>query len=343
MTTSEKTTTTTTMRAGRLDTTTSSLTLETVAIPDPGADEVRIKVAYAGICLTDLHFISGETAAGMPKKVTLGHEVSGVVDAIGSDVSAAAVGDRVVVHPVEESRTATRVLGVHYDGGWAEFLVAPAASLVHVDDSVGFDVAAIIPDAVATPWAAITGTAQVGAGESVALWGLGGLGYHAVKLLRLIGAAPIIAIDPDAQARRRASEAGADLTLDPTVGDVAAAIRAATHGRGVQVAFDFYGSESIHQAAATALARHGRMVLVGVPAGTLHLESSALFIRNSSAILGHYGSERKHIEELLDLIRHGRLDLTDSISATYDLSDVHEAVTALRDKTLRPVRILLRP
>jgi D-arabinose 1-dehydrogenase-like Zn-dependent alcohol dehydrogenase len=83
-----------TTTAARLDTQLNALRLDTVQIPDPSADEVRIKVAHARICLTDIHFISGETAAGMPATVTLGHEVSGVVDSLGSNVFGVSVGDR---------------------------------------------------------------------------------------------------------------------------------------------------------------------------------------------------------------------------------------------------------
>lgn len=331
------------MAAARLHTQYNELRLESVDVPIPSADEVRVKVRFAGVCLTDIHFIRGETAAGMPTQVTLGHEVSGVIDAVGSNVTGWKIGDGVVVHPVEDLGTSTRVLGAHYDGGWAEYLVAPKNALVAIGHDVPFEIAAIIPDAVATPWAAITDTACVRPAEAVAVWGLGGLGYHAVKLLRLVGAAPIVAIDPIDSARERALAAGADLVLDPETDDVAGEIDRITHGSGLDVAFDFYGSSAIHQSAFDALGRKGRLVLIGVLDGPLHVQSSPSLIRGAKQILGHYGAERRHIEELIRLVRTERLNLSDSVSAIYPLGGAHDALDALESKTGHPIRILLQP
>jgi threonine dehydrogenase-like Zn-dependent dehydrogenase len=331
------------MTAARLNTSLSSLDLHSLKVPVPSATEVRIKVAYAGICLSDIHFITGETAAGMLQEVTLGHEVAGVIDQTGSDVTEWSVGDRVIAQPVENSDTSTRVLGVHYDGAWAEYVVVSAASLVEVPASVPLDVAAIIPDAVSTPWAAINDTAQVRPAESVAVWGLGGLGYHAVKLLRLVGAAPIIAVDPLGEARERALAAGADFALDPRADDFQAEIRRITEGRGIDVAFDFFGSPAIHQQAFDALGLRGRLVLVGIPEAPLHIEATNHLVRSAKRVLGHYGPSRRHLEELVKLVKLRRLDLSDSISAVYDLTDTHKAVDQLVAKTGHPVRILLKP
>jgi threonine dehydrogenase-like Zn-dependent dehydrogenase len=309
----------------------------------PSGREVRLKVAYAGICLSDIHFITGEHAAGMLEEVTLGHEVAGVIDQIGDDVTGWHVGDGVIAQPLEDLVTSTRVLGVHYDGAWAQYVVVPAESLIAVPATIPLEVAAIIPDAVATPWAAINDTAQVRPSEAVAVWGLGGLGYHAIKLLRLVGAAPIVAVDPLEAARERALAAGADIALDPRADDFRAEILGVTDGAGVDVAIDFFGSPAIHQQAFDALGRNGRLVLVGIPEAPLHIEATNHLIRNARRVLGHYGQSRRHSEELVKLVRMGRLDLSDSISAIYDLANTHEAVDQLMTKTGNPIRILLKP
>lgn len=333
----------TSMQAARLDTTLSRLDVQSVVVPEPSATEVRVKVAYAGICLSDIHFISGELAAGMLDEVTLGHEVAGIIDKIGDAVIGWQVGDRVLVHPVEDFGTSTRVLGVHYDGGWAQQVVAPAESLVALGPDLPFEIAAIIPDAVSAPWAAIRETAQVRPAESVAVWGAGGLGFHAVKLLRLIGAVPIIAIDPLEAARERALAAGADFALDPNREDFQAQVARITEGNGLDVAFDFFGHPTIHQQAFDALGRNGRLVLVGIPDRPFNLDATPKLIRNAKKILGHYGPEKKHAEEIVKLVRLGRLDLSESISAVYDLTDAKQAVNHLATKTGNPIRILLKP
>lgn len=331
------------MTAVRFDTELKQVRIEEANLPVAAAGEVRIKVAFAGVCLSDIHFIHGELSPGMPRHVTLGHEISGVVDQVGDNVAKWNPGDRVVVHPVEDLGSFTRVIGVQRDGGWAEYVVAPEASLVSIGADVPLDVAAIIPDAVATPWAAITETANVRPAEAVGVWGVGGLGYHAIKLLRLIGAAPLVAVDPNEAARERALAAGADIALDPGVDDVAGEINRITGGKGLDVAFDFYGSTSIHQSAFDSLARRGRLVLVGIPHTPFHLESGSAVVRKAHQILGHHGSERRHIEELLRLVQLQRLDLTDSISSVHPLPDAHDAIDALAQKRGNPIRVLLRP
>lgn len=330
-----------TMTAARLKG--GSLAIETVAIPEPSPSEVRIRVAYAGICLSDIHFLSGEYAAGMLKEVTLGHEVSGVVDAVGEGVTGWSPGDRVLAEPLEDFGTHARIMGVNYDGAWAEYVLAPSASLVDLGPDLPFDVAAIIPDAVATPWAAITDTGRVRPAESVGVWGLGGLGFHAVKLLRLIGAAPIVAIDPLPAARERALRAGADVALDPLSEDFESETSRITGGRGLDVAFDFFGSPRIHQQAFDAIGRGGRLVLTGIPATPLSFASASDLIRHSKRIIGHYGQSVHHCRELVSLIAHGRLDLTDSISAVHALQDARVAIDQVISKDGDPIRVLLQP
>ena len=305
-------------------------------------DDVRLAVAYSGICHTDLHFIDGRRAARMADDITLGHEVSGTVVEVGAHVERWRAGDEVIVNPMGEREGVTWVLGVHYDGSWADEVIAPAEQLVGVS-GIDLALAAIIPDAVSTPWAAITQTGEVRAGESAAVWGVGGLGFHAVQLLRLVGAVPVIAIDPSPAARARAVEAGADLALDPGEPALAETIRASTGGCGLDVAFDFFGHQSVQRQAFGALARYGRLILVGVAEGPLAIDQTPEVIRLSRAIRGHYGADRRHLEQIVSFVRHGRLDLTRSISRVFPLDDYDQALDVLRHKTGDLVRVLLTP
>ena len=116
-----------------------------------------------------------------------------------------------------------------------------------------------MPDAVSTPWGAIVWTGGVRAGEAVGVWGVGGLGAHAVQLLRFVGATPLIAVDPIAAARKRALEFGADLALDPANPEFAQQLRASTGGKGLDVAFDFAGGDVVRaQARLTGCCRTPR-------------------------------------------------------------------------------------
>ncbi|GIH99835.1 zinc-binding dehydrogenase [Planobispora takensis] len=347
-----------TMLAGRLDVRNKTFAVEEVPVPEPGPGEVRIKVKAAGVCLSDVHLIDGSLNPLFlaSDKVTLGHEVSGVIDALGPDVPGGwAAGQRVLLQAGERcGRCANcvrfvdpcqqvRTRGVDYDGGWAEYALAAQHTLVAIPDDLPFEQAAIIPDAVSTPWAAIVVTGRARPAVPVGVWGVGGLGAHAVQLLRLVGAAPIIAVDPIEAARERARDFGADLALDPAAPDLRDRLLAATGGRGLDLALDMAGVPAVREQAVSCLAPGGRLVLVGLTPAPLTLTHSIPFSYFGQQILGHYGSGPGHVDQLVDLTRHRRLDLTRSISGTVPLADAAAAVGRLERKEGNPVRLILTP
>ena len=334
-----------TMLAGRLNVETKEFAVREVPIPDPGPGFVRVKVGAAGVCLSDVHLIKGilrpQFLTG--SEVTLGHEVAGTVDLPGPGVSSAKAGDRVVIQAGYEHNGATLTMGVDYDGGWAEYVVVPAGVLVPLGGDIPFDQASIIPDAVSTPWAAISATGNVRAGEAVGVWGIGGLGAHGVQLLRLVGAAPIIAVDPIPEARERALEFGADYALDPLSGNFTETMKVVTAGKGLDVALDFAGVDAVRAQAIKCLGRHGRLVLVGLSGTPITISDSTGFSYARKQILGHYGSEAQHVPQLVNLARLGRLDFAKSVSGRFPLSEAAQAVKALDAKEGNPIRLVLIP
>src|ERR1700751_2492752 len=196
-----------TMRAERFYADTKKVALEDVPIPEPGPGEVLVKVAFCGICHSDLSLINGTFPAQAPV-VTQGHEASGTIAKLGPDVTGWAEGDRVVVaagRPCEQCPNCRRgdvvnclriqLMAFAYDGAWAEYTVAQAAGLTLVPDNVPLEQAAILADAVSTPFGAVVRTGKVAIGESVGVWGLGGLGPHLPQPPRLVGAVPVMALD----------------------------------------------------------------------------------------------------------------------------------------------------
>ncbi|MGB2569940.1 zinc-binding dehydrogenase [Micromonospora citrea] len=334
------------MLAGRLHVTDRALRMETVPVPEPGHGQVRIKVAAAGVCLSDVHLIDGTlTPLYLPDDaVTLGHEVAGVVDVLGDGVQGWQPGQRVLLQAGERDRRGTVLTrGVDYDGGWAEYALARQDTVVPIPDDLPFEQACIIPDAVSTPWAAVTDTGRTRAGEAVAVWGVGGLGAHAVQLLRLVGAAPVIAVDPLPAARERALALGADTVLDPGDSTFRDAVLALTGGRGLDVAFDFAGVTAVREQALTVLGRRGRLVLAGIANKPVTIASDSPFNYFQQAVLGHYGSEAEHVEQLVGLARVGRLDLAGSVSDVLPLAEAEEAVRRVESKQGNPIRLILRP
>jgi D-arabinose 1-dehydrogenase-like Zn-dependent alcohol dehydrogenase len=332
------------MLAGRLNVRTKVFEVKEVPRPTPGPGQVLVEVRAAGICLSDVHLIDGQlNPLFLPgDEVTLGHEVAGVVSELGEGVTDWQPGQRVLLQAGEEVDGWVHTRGVDYDGGWAQYALATVGTLVSIPDDLPFEQACIVPDAVSTPWASIVKTAGVRAGEPVGVWGIGGLGAHAVQLLRLSGAAPIVAVDPVESARQRALDLGADLALDPSE-DVATRVRELTGGAGLAYAFDFAGVAPVREQAVHCLEREGGLVLVGLTDQPLTVRNGTQFSYFSQRLLGHYGSEPQHVQQLVDLVRFGRLDLSRSISGTMPLEEAARGVEMLEHKEGNPIRLVLQP
>jgi D-arabinose 1-dehydrogenase-like Zn-dependent alcohol dehydrogenase len=304
------------MKAGRVTVSTRKFAMTEIAIPNPPSGYVRIAVKAAGVCLSDVHFMSGIISPAFLNGdvVTLGHEVSGVIDELGDGVHTWKVGDEVIVCAGgrdELGRIHTQ--GFDYDGGFADYVIIKAGLLVKKPSNITFEEAAIIPDAVSTPWAAITTTAKIQRGESVAVFGVGGLGIHAIQLLKIVGASPVVAIDPMPEARERALKVGASYVFDPQDPDI------------------------------KKLREGGRLVLVGIANEPITIPSDMAFIYLRTQIMGHFGSDITHTVELAEMAGKGILDLSGSISEVIPLADAALAIEKLEKKIGNPIRIVLRP
>lgn len=351
-----------TMLAARLKLDSHQLVVDEVPIPVPGPGEVLVKVKAAGVCLSDVHVIDGSLSPSFPApsvresgSVTLGHEVAGLIHALGPGLTGDwTPGMRVVLQAGQACGSCVNCVrrtpclrpltrGVDYDGGWAQYAIAREDTLASIPDDLPFDQAAIIPDAVSTPYAAIVETGAVRPAQAVALWGVGGLGAHGVRLARLAGAAPVIAVDPLPAARQRALAFGADIALDPAAADFAEQLLRVTRGRGIDVAFDFAGVPAVREQAVTVLGARGVLVLVGLTPHPLQITDSTAFAYLGHQVRGHYGSDPDHVEQLLRLAAAGRLDLTPSISDHLPLTEAPEAVHRLARKAGSPIRLVLVP
>ena len=327
------------MRAGRITVSTRAFDVVDVPTPDAGSGQVRIKVAAAGVCLSDVHFLEGILSPGylVGDHVTLGHEVAGVVDQVGAGVAGVAVGDRVVVIAGERNAALhITTMGFDYDGGWAEYVVTKAELVAKIPDSLPFEQAAIIPDAVSTPWAAISSTGKVQAGETAVVFGVGGLGIHAVQLLKIVGCSKVIAIDPREDARANALARGADFAFAPDDVEI-------KKHRGLNVAFDFAGVTPVRKQALSLLGEQGRLVIVGIANEPIVIPNDMAFTYMRTQIMGHYGSEAHHVRELIEFAGDGRLDLSHSVTQVLPLEQAGQALDTLANKVGNPIRIVLKP
>jgi D-arabinose 1-dehydrogenase-like Zn-dependent alcohol dehydrogenase len=343
------------MRAVRYHSSSGELAVEEVPLPEPGPMEVLVKVEACGICLSDVHLIDHSIPAVIPD-VTPGHEASGTIARASELVQGWKPGDRVTLaggRPCMECAHCTsgrleeclafQIMGFMYDGAWAEYVVAPFFTISAVPDNVPMEQAAIIADAVATPYGALADRAALRPGEAVGLWGIGGLGTHAVQIARMLGAGLIVAVDPLESARKRALSVGADIAIDPETEDVQAVVMRESGGVGLDLALDLVGKNAVLMQAQWCLARGGRLVMVGLSMDPLELGPGILFGARSISLLGHLGYKKHHLDELLSLVSRGRLDLSGSISDVISLDEVPDGVRRLSEKEGDPVRIVVRP
>ena len=345
----------TTMRAERYYADTKTVAVEDVPIPEPGPGEVLVKVAFCGICHSDLSLINGTFPAQVPV-VTQGHEASGTIAGLGPDVTGWAEGDRVILAAGRPCLTCpncrrgdvtnclrTRLMAFAYDGAWAEYTIAHAGGLTPIPDNVSFEQAAILADAVSTPFGAVVRTGRVVIGESVGVWGVGGLGTHIVQLARLVGAVPVIAIDINPAVLDRALEVGADYAFDSRDDQLKEKIAEVTGGRKLDVAFDAAGLKVTFEQALDCLTVGGRLVAVGMSAESPTVGPTSMFGLSQKQVLGHLGYQNVDIETLARLVSRGRLDLSRSISEIIPLEDIRAGIEMLEKQDGNPVRILVKP
>ncbi|RYC78407.1 hypothetical protein BFJ63_vAg18718 [Fusarium oxysporum f. sp. narcissi] len=288
------------MKAFQYDNPKDGLQLRDVPVPEPGPGHVQLQVKAAGMCHSDCHIVKGDKDDWLTKKpTTLGHEVAGVITKVGSDVKDYRPGDRVTVslvgYPIEE-RNWTECIGIGYDGGYAEYAVAPVRRLVRIPDNVSFAQAAVATDALATSYHAVVVEADAKPGLVVGVIGLGGLGLSGLTFGILKGAT-VYGFDVVEAKLNDARALGAHacfLNLDDAK-DVA-----------FDVIVDFAGTGSTTQAAIQAVKSGGKVVVVGLGAELIPVPSSALVL-HTRMLVGSVGASAEDLTEVFKFLQDGRL------------------------------------
>lgn len=339
------------------------LAVEEVELPGPGPGEVLVKLYASGICHSQLHQLHNPQQA---TPALLGHEATGVVTAAGSGVTHVREGDRVMVTWVprdssEErprpSPTTYRFRGQDHTSGvytWAEDVLVSEELVLPLASDVGVDDTAIIGCAVVTGVGAVLGTAQVKPGQTVAVFGVGGVGLNVVAGARIAQAGRVIAVDLDDRKLEFAREFGATDFVNASQGDPVEAIRDLTGG-GVDYAFDAIGLEVTTQQILLAtkpgilgVKRGGTAVLVGVPQGSVSIDARALLLgeRILRGSLGGSSHPQTDFPQYVEWYRQGLLPLDQLVTKRYEsLDDINEGVRALEqgEITGRSVMVYARP
>jgi len=345
------------------------VTLETVLVPDPAADEVVVRVQACGVCHTDLHYREGAINDAFP--FLLGHEAAGVVEEVGDGVVGLEPGDFVVLawrapcgtcracrreqahlcfdsrHEaqalmLEDGTPLTPALGL---GAFGDYALVGAGGAVKVDPRARPEAAGLLGCGVMAGWGAAVNTGGVRRGQTVAVFGCGGVGDAAIAGAAMAGARTVIAVDVDARKLEWARGFGATHTVDAREGDPVEAIRGLTDGLGVDVAIDAVGRPETYRQAFDARDLAGTLVQVGVPDPTMTVELPLidLFGKGGALKSSWYGDclPTRDFPNLIDAYLRGAFDLDAFVSETIGIDGVEEAFRKMeRGEVLRSVVVL---
>ncbi|KQU49813.1 hypothetical protein ASG67_12050 [Sphingomonas sp. Leaf339] len=365
------------MKAAVLRRTGLDLCVEDVVIAPPQPGEILVRIAATGICQSDVSVIRGKVPIELP--LIPGHEAAGTVEQIGGGGGGRiAAGDRVALswapncahcfyckrdHPtlcsVYNTAAATGTLwnGTsrlgsagsirHYSciSSFAEYAVVPEAACVRLPDAVPFTVGALVGCAVTTGFGAVVYDAGAQPGDSIAVFGIGGVGINALEAARLSRAGTIVAVDIDPDKQVAATAAGANIFIDARDSDAVDRIRAATNGRGVDHAIECTGQASAMQLAYAVTRPAGTLVVVGITAsGTDITIPASGFPGSKKRIIGSiYGGGQPATDfgRIFALYEDGLLDLDRQIGAILPLTAINDAVRITEKGAAG--RIMIRP
>ncbi len=345
------------------------VSLETILVPDPGPGEAVVRVQACGVCHTDLHYREGGINDDFP--FLLGHEAAGVVETVGPDVTAVAPGDFVVLNwravcgecrscrrgrpwycfsthnakqkmTLEDGTELSAALGI---GVFADKTLVAAGQCTKVNPAARPEAAGLLGCGVMAGLGAAMFTGGVGLGDSVAVFGCGGVGCAAVAGAKLAGAATIVAVDLDPRKLELATSFGATHTVDAGKSDPVEAVKAATGGNGADVCIEAVGHPAVLEQAFMARDLAGTLVQVGVPTPDMRIDLPMIeFFGHGGALKPSWYGDCLPSRDFPVLVEHylaGRLDLDAFVSETIGIGDVEAAFGRMqRGEVLRSVVVL---
>ncbi len=327
---------------------------QTIPIPNIGEKDILVRVRAAGICHSDAHYREGRSTMGM-MPITLGHEVAGAVEKIGAQVTNVSVGDRVCLHynltcgdcyycsaGNEQFCETVHMLGHHVDGGYAEYIAIPARNAIPLPEEIPFEAGATLMCASATALHALT-KSRIKAGETVAVFGVGGLGLSAIQLARAMGAVEVYAVDIQQDKLELASEYNA-IPIDASRADAVEEIRTLTKGRGVNVALEMIGLPKTMEQAIDSLGNLGRAVMVGLNQQPIRVNTYAQVLGKEAEIIGSNDHLLSELPMLVDLARRKILDTSRVVSHVIplDAQKINQRLDDL-EKFTSDVRVVIAP
>src|SRR5216117_251685 len=314
-----------------------------IPIPEIGPSDVLIRVAAAGICHSDAHYRAGMSQIDH-SPLTLGHEIAGRVEKVGSNVMHVSEGDRVCVHYLvtcgrcdfckrgqEQFCRQVQMIGKRRDGGYAEFIKVPGVNAFPLPDEIPFEVGAIMMCSSATALHALNKT-RFKAGDSIAIFGFGGLGFSALQLARAFHCGDLYVVEINPAKLASAASMGA-IAIDARSADPVEQIKEATSGKGVDVALELIGSAKTMRQAVLCLGPLGRAALVGLTAESMSIHPYTELINKEVEIIGVSDHLATELPALMEFARSGKLRFPPETLRFVDLdaAQINAALDALQD------------
>jgi S-(hydroxymethyl)glutathione dehydrogenase/alcohol dehydrogenase len=339
------------------------LTIESIDVDRPAGREVLVRTVATGVCHSDLHVVEGQSRFSLDRPMVLGHEGAGVVESVGPDVTTLAPGDHVVACLSGFCGSCPQCLGGHPNlcvggvvnrgqsaparlsqkgqplqsmvgiGSFAERMLLHENSLVRIDPDLPLDRAALVGCGVLTGVGAALRSAGLEAGQTVAVFGCGGVGLSIVQGARIGGARQIIALDMFDSKLEMARRVGATHSVNTSNEDPVKAVRRLTGGAGVDHAFEAVGNRTLVRQAIESLAIRGTATIVGVMPPDATIEFPWMAIRPECRVqTSRMGSNRFRIDipRYLEFYRQGRLLLDEMVTRRGRLDDINDAFRAMK-------------
>jgi 6-hydroxycyclohex-1-ene-1-carbonyl-CoA dehydrogenase len=316
--------------------------IEDIPVPSIGDDDMLLKVAACGVCHTDLHYIEHGVPTFKKPPLVLGHEASGIVEAVGARVKNVRKGQRVLLPAVltcgrcmfcrmgrENICSDMKMLGNHFDGAYAEYVAAPAKDALDLPESLPLEEACIIADALSTPYHAVKNRARVQPGDTVAVFGCGGVGVNAVQLAAAAGGY-VIAVDINERKLQWAGELGASKTINATKVDrVSKEIKKLTGG-GVDIAMEVIGNPKTLEEAFESLRVGGRLCVVGYTNEAVSLIPGKIMFKEIE-IVGSLGCRPVDYIPLIRMAAEGRVNVKRLVTHRFKLEELSKAFEVMKE------------
>jgi 2-desacetyl-2-hydroxyethyl bacteriochlorophyllide A dehydrogenase len=329
------------------------LRIGNVKVPELKPGEVTVRIRAAGICHSDLNYRDGISPVGQLPRI-LGHEISGQVVDIAEGAEDVEVGDRVCIHYVKSCGDCVycgagrgnlcenyQMIGKDVDGGFAEFINVPVGNVLQLPDRIPFEQGALIGCAVSTSFHALK-RARVKDGDTVVIYGVGGVGLHAVQLAaRVFAAGKVVAVDISDRKLKLAKEYGAENEINGTRENVVDKLRESTGGRLADVVLEFVGLRKTIEEAVHCVAKGGRLALVGIGSEGICLSPYKTMIGKEMELIGVNDHLKSEITQLIKLIQTGKVDLSKSITHKYTLKNINKGFEVLEKKIEDPLRVMV--